>query len=74
MPSQKTEEKLINVVAIRKFAIDYSPEELKKMQSNDNEKRSHVGLTKMIEVGDSTKVTKEVAEKLQDAGALKIKL
>ena len=79
MPSQKTAEKpkvpdMIEVVAVRKFAVEYTPEELKKMQGKDKEKRSHIGLTRMIEVDDSAFVTKEVAKKLQDAGAVKVKL
>jgi len=81
MPSQKTAEKpqkaaepLIEVIALRKFAVDYSKEELKAMQNGDKENRSYEGLTKMIEVGKSAEVSKESAEKLQDAGAIKIVL
>ena len=77
MPSQKTaepKEELIEVTALKKFAVEYSKEELKKMQANDKEKRSFAGATKMIEIGKSALVTKEVAKKLQNAGAAKVKL
>jgi len=77
MPSQKTAEKpeeLVTIVAVRKFAVDYSKEELKAMQSGDKEKRSHIGLTKMIEIGKSAAVTKAIAKKLQDSGAAKVAL
>ena len=77
MPSQKTAEKkedLIEVTAVRGFAVEYKPEELKKMESEDSHKRSHKGLAKMITPGNSAFVTKAVAKKLQDAGAVKVKL
>lgn len=77
MPSQKTAEKkeeLVTVIAIRKFAVDYSKEELKAMQRGDKENRSHEGMTKLITPGESAEVTKAVAKKLQDAGAVKIAL
>ena len=80
MPSQKTAEKaavkndLIEITAVCKFAVDYTPEELKKMQGEDKEKRSHVGMTKIIEVGESTSVTRAIAKKMTDAGAAKVKL
>ena len=77
MPSQKTVEKkeeLITVIAIRKFAVDYSKEELKAMQNGDKANRSFEGLTKMIEPGQSVQISKASAEKLQDANAIKIVL
>jgi len=81
MPSQKTAEKqvekkeeLIEITAIRGFAVEYSAVELKTMQSEDKEKRSHIGVTKMITPGNSALVTKTVAKKLQDCGAAKVKL
>ena len=77
MPSQKTAEKteeLIEITAVRKFAVEYSAAELKKMQGEDKEKRSHKGMARMIEIGESAEVTKETAKKLTDAGAAKVKL
>ena len=77
MPSQKTAEKpveMIEITAVRKFAVEYTLAELKAMQSGDKERRSHTGLTKMIEIGESAEVTKEVAKKLTNAGAAKVKL
>lgn len=81
MPSPKTaskpeapKEELIEVTAVRKFAVEYSPAELKAMQGSDKEKRSFAGLSRMIEIGKSAFVTKEIASKLQDAGAVKVKL
>ena len=77
MPSQKTAEKpeeLITIIAVRKFAVEFSKEELKSMKAGDKENRSHIGLTKMIEVGESAPVTKETAKKFQDAGAAKVAL
>ena len=80
MPSQKTAEEpkvkedLIEITAVRKFAVDFTKEELKKMQGEDKDKRSHIGLAKMIEIGGSATVPKSVAKKLQDAGAAKVKL
>jgi len=81
MPSQKTAEKapekkedLIEIIAVRGFAVEISTEKQKKMQSLDKEKRSHIGVTEMITPGNSAFVTKTVAKKLQDCGAAKVKL
>ena len=65
---------LIEITAVRKFAVDYTKEELKTMQSGDKENRPHIGLTKMIEIGESVFVTKDTAKKLTNAGAAKVKL
>jgi len=70
----KVDEPLIEITAVRKFAVDYAKEELKKMQADDKDNRSMEGMTKMIEVGGSARVTKEVAKKLQDCGAAKVTL
>ena len=73
MPSPKTaeakEEVLVKIKAKRTFAVDYSTDELKKMQTNDKQKRSFIGHTKLIEAGQSVEVTKEVAAKLTESGA-----
>ena len=77
MPSQKTAEKKedkIEITAVRTFAVDYMPEELKKMQGEDKEKRSHKGMAKLIEPGKSAFVSRETAKKLTDSGAAKVKL
>lgn len=83
MPSQKTAEKtvekkaevkLIEVIAVRKFAVDYTEEELKQMRGKDKEKRDHIGMSRLIDAGESALIPKDVAEKLQNAGAVKVKL
>ena len=76
MPSPKTaskpeEEVLVKIIAVRKFAVEFSADELKEMESNDNHGRSYAGVTKMIEIGESAEVTKEVAKKLTGCGAAK---
>ena len=79
MPSPKTAEKekkieTVMVIANRKFAVDYSAEEIKKMGANDKEKRSFVGMTKLIEPGEKAEISKEMAKKLQKAGVIQIAL
>jgi len=78
MPSQKTaeapKEQLIEVTAVRKFAIDYSPEELKALQADDKEGLDQTGMTKKIEAGKTAKIPKEMAKTLQEAGVIKINL
>jgi len=79
MPSPKTAEKptetkLINVKAIRKFAMDFSAEELKKIKDSDKHGRDMKGMTKMIEEGETASIPKKMAEILQEAGAVKIVL
>lgn len=78
MPSQKTAEKKvedkIEIVAVRTFAVDYTPEELKKMQGLDKEKRSFKGSTRNIEPGESALVSREMAKNLTNSGAAKVKL
>lgn len=71
MPSPETASKevLVTIKAKRTFAINYSKDELKKMQTNDKQKRSFVGHTKLIKAGESAEVTKEVAAKLTESGA-----
>lgn len=77
MPSpktaEKTEDKLIKVIAVRKFAVDFTAEELAKMKGNDGG-RSQKGMTKIIDVGESASIPKKMAETLQECGAVKIKL
>lgn len=81
MPSQKTAEKKvekkadsIEITAVRTFAVDYTAEELKKMQGLDKEKRSFKGSTRNIEPGKSALVSRDMAKNLTDSGAAKVKL
>jgi len=85
MPSQKTAEKkaekpiekkieTVTVIANRKFAVDLSKEEVKRLQADDKDHRSFEGMTKLIEPGEKADISKEIAKKLQKAGVIQIAL
>jgi len=77
MPSQKTakpEVDLINVIAVRTFAVEHTAEEIKNMQLLDKDNKSFKGMTRLINKGESASICKADAKKLQKAGVVQIEL
>lgn len=83
MPSKKaalpeTVEKptleLIEVKAVRAFFIDCNKRERADLSKTDRKGRSFVGATKRINAGETCEIDRDMANKLQDAGVIRIVL
>jgi hypothetical protein len=64
----------VEVEAIRAFAVDYTKDELEKLQARDKNGRSYAGATKRIEPGQTARISRSMAKKLQKSGVISIAL
>lgn len=62
----------VEMQAIRKLFVEYTPAELNKLQGDDKKGRDFNGIAKEVQPGSVFETTKEMAKHYQESGLAKV--